>query len=604
MHKSQILKFILWFFIAFGCVTAILRLINGLGATTGLTDSNPWGFWIGFDVMAGVALAAGGFVLAAIVHVFHLEQFKPIVRPAVLTAFLGYVIVAIGLMLDLGLPWNIWHPMVFWQHHSVLFEVGVCVMLYLTVLLLEVAPVILEYPLFSFPLFKNLYQVLKRFTIPLVILGIMLSTLHQSSLGSLFLIMPFRVHELWYTPNIYILYFISAVALGCSMVIFESTLTALIYDHKPKLELLRALGKIASGVLALYVVVRLGDIIFHGKFPAVFEGSGPSILFITEILISGVIPMILFNLKAVNSSTRGVFLASAMVVFGFVMNRQDIFLTMSRKGPLYFPWFSEIMISVALVSGATMVFIFFVEHFDLFGEGLPSEKAEIGTGQYTGPFFGSIRSFRKGMAAFSVPVVLGVGASLVTLPSSAITGYQYPNVSVKASVGWDTLIIDGNKSREKVLFPHLKHQELMGSGRDACTECHHMSKPGDGPTSCSECHMSMYNPYSIFNHNFHQNLLGGNTSCATCHFHSKAREDVISCGTAGCHKGMLSSDTSLYVAPSFVDAMHEKCKTCHDKVSVLADSLEKSGEHSKALSAQKLGLCTSCHAGLDSNGQY
>ena len=200
MNKLNTVKSILWALVSIGVVLAISRFSMGLGATTNLSDDIPWGLWIVFDVMGGVALAAGGFVIAGTVYIFHLEKYRPILRPAVLTAFLGYIAVAVGLLFDLGLPWRIWHAMILWQHHSVLFEVAWCVMLYLTVLALEFAPVVLEHKWFQHPLFQTIHRLLKWFTIPLVIAGIVLSTLHQSSLGSLFLIMPHRLHPLWYTP--------------------------------------------------------------------------------------------------------------------------------------------------------------------------------------------------------------------------------------------------------------------------------------------------------------------------------------------------------------------------------------------------------------------
>ncbi|MFC1734441.1 NrfD/PsrC family molybdoenzyme membrane anchor subunit [candidate division KSB1 bacterium] len=164
--RVKIVKSILWFLFGIGTVVGISRFIFGLGAATNLTDSTPWGLWIGFDVMGGVALAAGGFVIAGAVYVFRLETFRPVVRPAVLTAFLGYIAVAVGLLFDLGIPWHIWHLMIFWNPHSPLFEVGWCVMLYLAVLLLEFTPVVLE----RFPRFHGIYHILKKTTIPLVIL--------------------------------------------------------------------------------------------------------------------------------------------------------------------------------------------------------------------------------------------------------------------------------------------------------------------------------------------------------------------------------------------------------------------------------------------------
>ena len=176
--RIKAVKGILWFLVGMGATVAAFRFLKGLGTSTALSDTTPWGLWIGFDVMGGVALAAGGFVVAACVYIFHLEKYHAIVRPAVLTAFLGYAAVIVGLTFDVGLPWNLWRPLYSWQHHSALFEVAMCVMFYFHVLALEFAPVVFE----RLP-FPRIYKILKALTLPLVIFGIILSTLHQSSLG-------------------------------------------------------------------------------------------------------------------------------------------------------------------------------------------------------------------------------------------------------------------------------------------------------------------------------------------------------------------------------------------------------------------------------------
>jgi len=241
--RTNAVKTFLWGVLGVLAAVTFGRFNGGLGVTTDLSDAAPWGLWIAFDVMAGVALAAGGFVLAATVYIFRLEKYRPFVRPAILTAFLGYAAVAVGLMYDLGLPWRIWHPVAFPQHHSVLFEVAMCVMLYLTVLSLEFLPVVLEHRFFDRPLFRMLRNVLKKVAIPLVIAGIVLSTLHQSSLGSLFLITPYRVDPLWYSPIIWVLFFVSAIALGLMMVTLESFVSAWLFGHRLRMERLSGLGR-------------------------------------------------------------------------------------------------------------------------------------------------------------------------------------------------------------------------------------------------------------------------------------------------------------------------------------------------------------------------
>jgi len=158
---------------ALGAYATYVRFVQGLGASTNLSDKFPWGLWIGFDILCGVGLAAGGFTIAATVHIFNLKRYEPIVRPAILTAFLGYLLVILALMFDLGRPYRVWHPLVMWNPHSVMFEVGWCVTLYTTVLALEFSPVVLE----RLGLHKAL-KLVHTALVPLVILGVLLSTLH------------------------------------------------------------------------------------------------------------------------------------------------------------------------------------------------------------------------------------------------------------------------------------------------------------------------------------------------------------------------------------------------------------------------------------------
>lgn len=358
--KLKIVKSILWFFLGTGTVVGIARFVHGLGATTNLTDTTPWGLWIGFDVIGGVALAAGGFIIAGAVYIFHLEQYRPILRAAVLTALLGYLAVAVGLLFDLGLPWNIWHMIIFWNPHSPLFEVGWCVMLYLTVLFIEFAPVWLE----KIP-FKKPLRILKKATIPLVILGIMLSTLHQSSLGSLLLIMPFRLYPLWYSPIIPVIFLVSAVSLGLMMVTLESIISSWLYNRKPETNLLSGLGISAAYVLGFYTVLKMGDLTFQGKLGFLVDGSWESFLYIFELLISAVIPAVLLALPKVRNDKNGQLSCAVMVVFGFVLNRINVsgIATVRATGSDYFPSLMEIAISMWVVSGAVLVFLFFVENF-------------------------------------------------------------------------------------------------------------------------------------------------------------------------------------------------------------------------------------------------
>jgi len=212
-----------------GLYSTYVRYVHGLGAVSNMTDRFPWGFWIGFDCLCGVMLAAGGFCMVGAVYLFNVESLASVVRPAVLTAFLGYLLFIVGLLFDLGRPWFIWHQLIYLNPHSVMFEVGACVMTYTTVLFLEFLPNVLE----RFRLEKPIRWIRKIYP-ALIVLGILLSTLHQSSLGSLYLIMPGKLHPFWYSPALPFFFFASAIAVGLAMTIFESTQSA------------RALGVISS----------------------------------------------------------------------------------------------------------------------------------------------------------------------------------------------------------------------------------------------------------------------------------------------------------------------------------------------------------------------
>ena len=230
----------------------VLRFTRGLGAVTNLSDQFPWGLWIGFDVLCGVGLAAGAFTLTAIVHIFNLHRFEPIVRPTVLTGFLGYLLVIAGLMFDLGQPWRIWHALVFWNPHSVMFEVAWCVMLYTTVLALEFSPVVFEGLRLERP-----RRILHSLATPLVIVGVILSTLHQSSLGSLYLIVPSKLHPLWYTPLLPFLFLVSAIGAGIGMTILESYLAKRAFGRHLEMDLLEPLARGMVVALGVYGLLRV-----------------------------------------------------------------------------------------------------------------------------------------------------------------------------------------------------------------------------------------------------------------------------------------------------------------------------------------------------------
>jgi len=346
---------------------AVARFFFGLGYTTNLTDEFPWGIWIAFDVVSGVALAAGGFVMAGTVHVFKLDKYHPIVRPAILTALLGYLLVIVGLLFDLGRWYNVWHPIFMWNIHSPMFEVAMCVMFYTTVLILEFSPVIFEKLNWQFPL-----KIVRAITLPLVIVGMCLSTLHQSSLGSLFLIVPEKINPLWYTPMMPVFFFISAVAVGLGMTIVESNLSARGFGRALENDLLKGLGRAASVVLGIYLVAKIVDLIWRGAWTALSASAFHTSLYSVEMVLGVIVPMVVLATARGRENPRMVFISGALIVGGVILNRLNTALlgwwAYADGSAIYIPAWSELWITVSLVSVGVVVFALAAKYLPLFVE--------------------------------------------------------------------------------------------------------------------------------------------------------------------------------------------------------------------------------------------
>lgn len=600
-NRLNVLKTVLWSLVGVLAAISVVRFTRGLGAVTNLSDSAPWGLWVGFDVMAGVALAAGGFVVAAAVYIFGLERYREFVRPAILTAWLGYLAVAVGLLYDLGLPWHIWHPAIYPQHHSVLFEVAMCVMLYLAVLTLEWAPTVLEHPAFTHAAYRTLLRFLKKLTIPLVIAGIVLSTLHQSSLGSLFLIAPYRLHPLWYSPIIYLLFFVSAVALGLMTVTVESLLAGYFLGHKIKTKLLSGLGLTGAAILGFYAALRISDLAARGVLSTALDGSWQGNLFISEVAVSAVIPAGLLLSRRVRTSVSGLAVSSALAVFGMVLYRIDVcFVAFARpEGFSYAPSWMEFAVSLGIVAAGTLVFLFFVEHFSVY------EHADATAERLPDNIPATLRNLQpRAMARprlYSLAAVTAAAVTLLFLPLEGAEPRRTPvapprtidGITVSRANGKGNFLrfalnagptspapdrkplatIDGNRDGRLVLFDHDSHAEREG-GNTACGTCHHLNMPFDRNTSCYECHRDMYEPTDLFEHELHVRKLGGNDGCVECHAEgqeAKTAETATPC--SDCHEVetgirdpiIAVPDDRWAAASSYVDAMHGLCISCHQR---------------------------------------
>ena len=354
-------------------VITFLRFSKGLGAVTNLSDKFPWGLWIGFDLLCGVGLAAGAFTLTAVVHLFNLKKFEPIVRPTILTGFLGYIFVILALMFDLGQPWRIWHALIYWNPHSVMFEVAWCVMLYTTVLSLEFAPVVLERFGFHAPA-----RLIHRLITPLVIAGVLLSTLHQSSLGTLYLIVPSKLHPLWYSQLLPLFFYISAIGAGIGMVILESYMSKRAFGRHLEMDLLEPLARGMVVALGIYGLMRIQVIVRNGSYADILSLTYEGKMFLLEFVLGVLLPVGLLAFRKLRTSPTWLVVGAFSAVLGFVVNRLNVSVTgMERaSGIRYVPSVMEVIVSVGLIGIGMAAFALAVRYLKIFPEEKPAEEPE------------------------------------------------------------------------------------------------------------------------------------------------------------------------------------------------------------------------------------
>jgi Ni/Fe-hydrogenase subunit HybB-like protein len=356
-----------------GLIITFLRFTKGLGAVTNLSDYNPWGLWIGFDLLCGVALAAGGYVTSAAVYIFGLKKYHSAVRPAILTGFLGYALVVLALNYDVGRPWRLPYPFIIQQGTtSVLFEVGACVLLYLIVLFVEFTPSALEWLGL-----KKARNLILRLTMALTFLGVILSTLHQSSLGALFLIAPSKLHPLWYSQYIPVFFFVSSIIAGLSMVIFEGSLTHRYFADKmdeihlkEKEDVVFGFGKAASFVLAGYFMIKVFGIAMDNNWHWLSTSWGA--WFLVELLGFVALPSLLYATGVREKNIGLIKWTAAWTVLGIVVNRLNVGLIAFNwhlpSSERYFPHWMEIALSVFVVTVGLLVFRFIVTHMPILYE--------------------------------------------------------------------------------------------------------------------------------------------------------------------------------------------------------------------------------------------
>lgn len=355
-----------------GAALLALRFGKGLSATTNLNHNYPWGLWIGFDVMSGVALAAGGFVISSAVYLFGMKEYQPIVRAALLTAFLGYFLVVLGLLADLGRPWRL--PFAFVVQAgptSALFEVSLCVALYLTTLFIESTPAFFEWVGW-----KRARKIIAGLTIALTIFGLLLSTLHQSSLGALYAITPTKLHPLWYSTQIPVHFFISAVAAGISMVIVESAISHRVFHHQVEItreqfdNITIGLAKAGAIVLAIYMGVKMVGLTQEDKWHYLASGWGA--WYGVEMGFFVALPCVLYLVGYRERRTLPIRIAGVLTVLGIVLNRFNVsFIAFNYTLPAeqrYAPNWMEVWVTLSLITLGVVVFRWIAQRMPIMHE--------------------------------------------------------------------------------------------------------------------------------------------------------------------------------------------------------------------------------------------
>ncbi len=627
--KLRIVKDMLWFFAFLALIAGIFRLWYGLGPTTNLSDQMPWGLWKIMNMIAGVAISTSGFTIGFLVYVLKMERFRPLVKPAILIAFLGYGSSCLALLFDIGLPHRFWHPVVMWNEHSFLFEVFWCVMIYFTVTTIELSPTILK----RFGL-EKISHWLHRIAFGVVVFGITLSSLHHSSLGSLFLVTPIRLHALWYSSWLPLFFIISAMASGLMFMIFVRIVYARLYDPDPiyglrmgsgiksngseffatpQMKNLALIGTIASSILGVYLILKFVDLARTGELALLLNGSWESWLFMFEVLVAAVLPIILIAIPQVRRSPAGLSTAAFLASFGLVLNRLNvgIFGYFHDTANPYFPSLAEWGLSLGVIAAAALVFMFISEQFPIFIESRRRQLEKADVFAYAFDKLSHVWNtvLMSGLQRVTLIAVIAIPlAWLMFYPP--FKGDDTPNGKIKPAIGMDqmrkVLLIDGNRDGVNTEFPHVDHQNRLGK-EQSCQKCHHIAMPRDNATPCYRCHSNMLDSAEIFDHFGHMNLvaekenLSGihpkNHSCAECHNPAIPNMAADANACIKCHEKDMKIDepksyTRLQLAKAspYRSAMHENCIECHKKEEIKQNK-------------PNLAHCSTCHKSLEPKAQ-
>ena len=352
---------------AFGAWATYLRFVKGFAVATNMSDAQPWGIWVGVATLCGVGLSAGGFAIAGAVYLLDMNRYRPISRAAVLIAFLGYLSVCFGYAWELGLPWNFWHPLVMWNRKSVLFEVVWCIMMYTTVLALEFSPALVE----KIPWRKAREWYLHwhhEVLIALVLIGVLLSSLHQSFLGGLFIIFKGKMYPLWYSNYQTTLFYLSAIPAGMAMIIMAIYLSVRSLNARVDMRIVKEVSRIISPMLVIFALYRFVDLSRQDALASLFRPVVETAYFWLEIGLFIALPLVLFNLPRVRQTPIGLYWASAATIAGFMVHRVNVSINSLERATQahYVPKWPEMAVTLMLVTAAVLAFRYAVLHFDIF----------------------------------------------------------------------------------------------------------------------------------------------------------------------------------------------------------------------------------------------
>ncbi len=571
----------------------LARFITGLDAVTNLDDAHPWGLWIAIDVACGVALAAGGFTTAALVEIFGRKRFHALLRPAILTAWLGYAMVGFALLFDLGRYWNIWRPMINWQGNSVLFEVGMCVMTYLLVLTVEMSASFLDGAREWTNAGGAVARWLQRIAAPLevarrvlrtalplfIIAGVVLSCMHQSSLGALLLIAPTKMSPLWYTVVLPLLFLLSAFMVGFPMVILESIVASRALGREPEMHLLGPLAARIPYLIGIYLVLKIGDLAVRRPSLTFPDDAGQLTSLLVELSLGVIAPLILFSLKAVRRSPGWLLVSALLVIGGVVLNRVNVFIV-AFEPPFtdrsYFPSFGEISLTLGMIATIAFLYRVFVFLFPILGGEEPAARAESDIDRRPAyePLDARVAWGVRGVGAALLLVFVGAygfvhreavsGEIRATRWVQRVTPIAEQAAAEAAVLGHpdrpegyrrvymlNASVLNARTDfYEPARFTHISHDEWTGGD---CSVCHHRVSYSEDDRVGDDLR-EFHAAFDV--------KIGG--ACAQCH----DMESLTIQRCSACHGDPTESD-----APSRVGlkgAYHRQCIGCHESAQVTA----------------------------------